>query len=283
LIQCDHREAYIRLSEYIIEMQQSYNCIDSVENLRKAKQEEVGRRRQVEAELEKTAMAMTEYTSTITALRQSQEQTSMTEKRGAEERLRLQEELEKSLRQNQTSSERITQLCTELKTLNQQLLQERVQLKEANLRNEGLYKTNEEKSKTLNENAAELERVKEVIETQTKERLRLEEELRAARHDKEELLRSKKRSDDELSSQITALELQLQASERSNVDYRNLVSELSSERAKLEQEAETIQKQVTEVHGSLPLSRGLVSPFQIRVLTWNIPLATPVAEPLDSL
>uniref|UniRef100_A0A8C9Y900 Desmoplakin n=1 Tax=Sander lucioperca TaxID=283035 RepID=A0A8C9Y900_SANLU len=217
-----------------------------VENLRKANQEEVSRRRQVETELENTTMAMTEYTSTITTLRQSQEHASLSEKRGEEERLRLQEELERSLRQNKTSADRVAQLSVELKALQQQLLQEQARGKEANLRNEGLYRTIEEKSKTLNENSVELQKLKEMTETQTKERLRLEEELRAMRHAKDELLRSKQGSDDELSSQITALELQLQTSQRSNADYRNLVSELSSEREKLKLETEEIQKQATE-------------------------------------
>lgn len=238
-----------------------------VENLRQANQEEVARRRQIESELEKTNMTLAEHSSTIVALRQSQEQASNSEKRGEEERLQLQEELEKSLRQNKTSAEHITQLSSDLKALQQQLLEEQLKVKEANLRNEGLYKSIEEKSKILNVNSVELQRLKELTEAQTKERLRLDEELRTTRHEKDELLRAKQGSDDELSSQITALELQLQASERSNLDYRNLVSELSSEREKLKVETEKIQTQATEVHGSLVLSPGLFSSFQIRVFT----------------
>ncbi|KAI3368456.1 hypothetical protein L3Q82_025467, partial [Scortum barcoo] len=217
-----------------------------VENLRKANQEEVARRRQAETELEKTSIAVKEYSSTITMLRQSQEDASMSEKRGEEERLRLQEELERSLRQNNNTTERMTQLNAELKALQQQLLQEQAKVKEANLRNEGLYRTIEEKSKALNESTVEIRRLKEMTEAQTKERLTLEAELQAARHDKQELLRSKQGCYDELSTQITALELQLQASERSNVDYGNLVSDLSTEREKLKLETEKIQKQATE-------------------------------------
>lgn len=233
-----------------------------VENLRKDNQDEVARRRQVETELERTTMTMTEYTSTINALRQNHEQASSSEKRGEEERLRLQEELEKCLIQNKNFAEHITQLNAELKALQQQILQEQARVKEANLRNEGLYKTLEEKSKALNENSADLKRLKDVTETQTKERLRLEEELRAARLEKDEVLRSKKGSDDELSSQITALELQLQTSERSNIDYRNLVTELSSETEKLKLETDKIQKQAIEVHGRLAVSPGLPLSFQ---------------------
>uniref|UniRef100_A0A3B4HAE4 Desmoplakin-like n=1 Tax=Pundamilia nyererei TaxID=303518 RepID=A0A3B4HAE4_9CICH len=222
-----------------------------VENLRQANQEEVARRRQIESELEKTNMTLAEHSSTIVALRQSQEQASNSEKRGEEERLQLQEELEKSLRQNKTSAEHITQLSSDLKALQQQLLEEQLKVKEANLRNEGLYKSIEEKSKILNANSVELQRLKELTEAQTKERLRLDEELRTTRHEKDELLRAKQGSDDELSSQITALELQLQASERSNLDYRNLVSELSSEREKLKVETEKIQTQIRATMQSL--------------------------------
>ncbi|XP_039456756.1 desmoplakin-like isoform X1 [Oreochromis aureus] len=222
-----------------------------VENLRQANQEEVARRRQIESELEKTNMTLAEHSSTIVALRQRQEQVSNSEKRGEEERLQLQEELEKSLRQKKTSAEHITQLSSDLKALQQQLLEEQLKVKEANLRNESLYKSIEEKSKILNMNSVELQRLKELTEAQTKERLRLDEELRTTRHEKDELLRAKQGSDDELSSQIAALELQLQASERSNLDYRNLVSELSSEREKLKVETEKIQTQATEIRATM--------------------------------
>uniref|UniRef100_UPI003AACE9FC uncharacterized protein n=1 Tax=Centroberyx gerrardi TaxID=166262 RepID=UPI003AACE9FC len=236
-----------RLQGRIKDLQVVRDGLESqVENLRKTNQEEVTRRRRVETELEQTTMTMREYTSTITTLRHSQEQANASEKRGEEEQHKLQEELERSLRQNKASTERMTQLSAELKALQQQLHQEQARVKEANLRNESLYKTIEEKSRALNENSAELQRLKELTETLTKERLRLEEELRAIRHDKEELLRSKQGSDVELSSQITALELQLQSSTRSSLDYQNLVSELSSEREKLKMEIEKIQKQAIE-------------------------------------
>ncbi|XP_054899827.1 desmoplakin-A-like [Poeciliopsis prolifica] len=222
-----------------------------VENLRKTHQEELGKRRQVEAELEKMTLTMTEYTNTITVLRQSQEQASISETRGEKECIQLKEKLEKTLSLNQSFLDQNTQLCAEVKTIKQQLLEEQSRAKEASLQNESLYKTIEEKCKALSENSAELKRLKELIETQTKEELRMKEELRAVRQDKEELLKSKKGIDDELSSQITALELQLQASECSNAEHRNLVSELSSEREKLKLEAEKIQKQVAETQTSL--------------------------------
>lgn len=245
-----------------------------VENLRMANQEEVTRKRQVETELEKTTFAITEYTGTIATLRKTQDQANMSEKRGEEERLRLQDELECSLRQNKTH---VTQLSAELKALQEQLLQEQARVKEANLRNGDLHKTIEERSKALNQSIVEIQRLKQLTETQTKERLKLEEEVRAARHNKEEHLRAKQGCD-ELSSQVTALELQLQASERSNIDYRNLVSELSLETQKLKLETEKIQNQAMEVHGSLALSPGLLSSFQIRFLFWINQVASTVCR-----
>uniref|UniRef100_A0A3Q2P2X6 Desmoplakin n=1 Tax=Fundulus heteroclitus TaxID=8078 RepID=A0A3Q2P2X6_FUNHE len=245
---CRMEQNMSRLQGRIKDLQAVRDSLEGqVENLRKAHQEEVSRRTLVEGELEKTTVTMTEYTSTITTLLQSQEQASTSQKRSEEEHLQLKEELEKTIRENQICSDRNTQLSAELKNLKEQLLQEKSQAKEANLRNEVLYKTIGEKTKALNESSAELQRLKEVIETQTRERLRMEEELRAVRQEKEEVLKSKKGIDDELSSQITALELQLQASERSNAEHRNLVSELSSEREKLKLEAEKIEKQVTEI------------------------------------
>lgn len=228
---------------------------NQVENLRKANQEEGSKRRQLETEQEKTKLTINEYANTIVILRQNQDQASMSEKKGEEERLRLKEELERSLRQNKTSEESMTQLRTELKALQQQLLHEQARVKEATLKNEGLQRTIAERSSEVKESTCEIQSLKQLTETQTKERLRLEEELMAAQHDAELLM---SRQGDELSSQISTLQLQLQASERSNVDYRSLISELSSEREKLKLETEKIQKQTTEVHGSMALCPGML-------------------------
>lgn len=253
-----------RLQGRMKDLQAIRNGLESqVEILSEAKQDEVARRRQVETELEKTKLVVKEYTSTIAKLRQTQ--ASMADKRGEEEHLRLQEEREKSLRQNKISAECMS---AELKTLKQQLLQEQARVNEVNLSNESLLRTIEERSKALSESNVEIQRLEQLSETQTKERLGLEEELRAAQHENEELLRSK-RGCDQLSAHITALELQLQGCKCSNVDYSYLVSELSSETEKHKRETEKIQNQVTEVHGNLVLSQGLLSFFlQIRIPIW---------------
>uniref|UniRef100_A0A3Q2XP48 Desmoplakin n=1 Tax=Hippocampus comes TaxID=109280 RepID=A0A3Q2XP48_HIPCM len=215
-------------------------------HLREANQEEVSKRRQIETELEKTTTTMREYYCAMTALRQKREQVEASERKGEERCLMMQEELERSMEKNKTSVEQISQLSTELKALQQQLLQEQAKIQEVTQRNEGLCRTLEAKTEALNMNSSEVQSLQEKTETLAKERLRLEEELRTTRHDNAELLRFKEEHDDEVSSQITALELQLQASERRNVDYRNLVSELSLERANLKLETEKIQIQAAE-------------------------------------
>ncbi|XP_049577919.1 desmoplakin-A isoform X2 [Syngnathus scovelli] len=232
-------------------------------NLRNANQEEVMKRRQIEIDLEKTTMTMRHYYGTITTLRQNQEKVKASETRGEEQCLVIQEELQRSLDQNRSFMEQLSQLSTELKALQHLLLQEQAKVEEVNQRNEGLHRTIEKQSKALNENYSKLQTLKGKTEILMKERLSLEEELRITRHDKAELLRSKDDHGDEISSQITALELQLQASERSNVDYRNLVSELSVERDNLKVSVSKMQTQATEVPASLKPPPRLLPSFQM--------------------
>lgn len=222
-----------------------------VEDLRKDNQEEGCRRRQIEGKLEKTKSAINDYANTIAKLQQNQDRAGVSEKRAEGEHLKLKEELERSLEQTRTSEAHVTRLSAEIR----ELQQEQARLKEAHLRNEDLQRTVEEKSKAVMETNCEVQRLQQLSASQSKEKLRLEEDLRAARRNAESFA---SRQSDEFSSRITSLELQLQASERSNTDYRSLVSELSSE-------SEKLHTQVTEVHGSLPpglLLLLLLAPIQ---------------------
>ncbi|KAJ0032595.1 hypothetical protein NQD34_002676 [Periophthalmus magnuspinnatus] len=233
-----------RLQGRIKDLQGVRDSLESqVEDLRKSSQEEMAKRKQIEAEMEKTSVTLMEYTCTYTDL---QHQTDSTEQRNEKELLKLQAELENSLKQNQTTTDRLTELSAELETVKQQLVEEQKRVKEANLKNEDLCKTIELKSAALNENNKEIQQLKELTEIQTKEKTKIEEELRAAQHENDDLKKAKEGNHDELSSQIAALELQLQASEGSNLDYCNLVSELTSEREKLKLETEKIQKEAIE-------------------------------------
>ena len=250
-------QSLTRLQARVRELQTTRDGLElELEALKKTNLDDVTRRKRVELELEKTTMTMREYTGTINTLRQSQEGATAAGRRGEEEQRRLKEELERSVREHKASTERLSQLSGQLKALQQQLVQEQGRVRDSNHRYESLHKTLEEKTRALNESSAALEKLRGVTETLTKERLRLEEELRAARHEKEELVRARRGADDDLASQITALELQLQSSARSSREYQSLVSELSSEREKLRLEIELIQKQSIEVLGALRVHLG---------------------------
>lgn len=217
-----------------------------VENLRKNNQEECCRRRQIETELEKNKLA-TDSNANTAKLLQNQDQANVSEKRAEIDHLRLKEALERNIEQNKTSEEHVAQLIAEIKDLQQQLVQEEATIKQANLRNEDLQRAIKEKSKVTMENNYEIQRLKHLVESQTKERLRLQEELKTSRKNLEIFT---SRPGDRFSSPITSVKLQLQASECRNINCHNLVSELSSEKEKLRLETEKIQTQITEVHGS---------------------------------
>ncbi|CDQ61497.1 unnamed protein product [Oncorhynchus mykiss] len=241
-------QSVARLQGCIKELQATLERKDGeVEALRRTSQEEVIKRRHVETELQKTNHTMREYTSTITILRRSQEEAKTVGRRREEEHRKLQEELERRLKEFKASTESLASLSSKLKSLQQHLLQEQAKVREANLRNETLYKTIEEKSRVLNESSVEHERLQTLTQTLTKERLRLEEELRGVKHEREELLRTRQGADDELVAQITVLELQLKSSSGSSLDTQSLVAELSSEREKLRMEIGQLQSQVFEV------------------------------------
>ncbi|XP_061111873.1 desmoplakin-A-like [Conger conger] len=108
----------------------------------------------------------------------------------------LQESLDKALRDYRAATEKLDRLTAELKALQQQLTQEQAQVREVNIRYEMLYKTIEEKSKMLNDHSSEIQRLQGMTESLTKERLRVEEELRALRQEFQmcykELLQEKK-------------------------------------------------------------------------------------------
>uniref|UniRef100_A0A8C4ZPH9 Desmoplakin b n=1 Tax=Gadus morhua TaxID=8049 RepID=A0A8C4ZPH9_GADMO len=248
----------IRLQGRIKDLQSVRDVLESqVEVLRKSNQEEVNKRKMIETELEQTTITIREYSSNLNLLLKSQEKATTAEKRVEEELLRLKGELDQSLRQNKTSSEHLSQLSFELLALQQNLLQEQAFVKEANLCKENLYKSIEEKSEALNQNSVELQKWKENTETLTKERVRLEEVLLVVSHERDELLRSKLGNDEELVTQVSALEHQWQSSNRRSLDYKHLVTELSTEREKFKLEIEKTQKH----HFTLINAAISISPF----------------------
>lgn len=237
-----------RLQARIQELQDELKQLDVRLNQQvKVAQEEAAKRRKTEGQLEKTNQAMREYISTITTLQKSQEEANTETKKSEEERRKLQEALDRSLKEHSTSSQHLATVEAEMKALRFQLVQEQGRVCEANQRFQALHRNMEEKTKALNETISDAERTKKLTEALTKERLALEEELRAVQLKHDKLAQGRQHEDDEMSAQVTALQQQLQNSQRTRVEHDKVIQQLSQEREKLQSEIQNIQKQASEV------------------------------------
>uniref|UniRef100_A0A672NHA9 Desmoplakin n=1 Tax=Sinocyclocheilus grahami TaxID=75366 RepID=A0A672NHA9_SINGR len=245
-----------RLQARIQELQEELKRLESeLEKQRQVVEEEASKRRRAEAQLEKSSQAMREYTTTITTLRKSQEETNFEAKHVDEECKQLKEALDRSLKEHKVSSQSLAALKAEMNTLKLQLTQEQRRVQDSNQHYEALHRRMEEKTCALNISTAETERLQRLNETLTKDRLRLEEELRSVRLEHEELLKNKKRGDRELIEQIAALQKQLESSQRASTEHDRLMRQLSREREKLQVEIENVQKQARETSSVIQTSQ----------------------------
>ncbi|XP_072535471.1 desmoplakin-B isoform X2 [Salminus brasiliensis] len=252
-----------RLQAKIQELQKELKQLEGeLEQQGRVAQEESAKRRRIEAQLEKTSQAMREYTSTFTTLRKNQEEASNEAKQADEECRRLKEALDRNLKEHGVSSQRLATLEAEMKALRLQLVQEQGRVREANQRYEALHRSMEEKTRALNEVTADTERLKKHTENLTKERLHLEEELRALRLKHEELQQGRRHEDEEMSSQIKALQQQLQNSLSARAEHDSLVQQLSQEREKLRLEIQNIQKQASETSSLIEASQSQCTNLQ---------------------
>ncbi|KAL6104618.1 dsp [Pungitius sinensis] len=240
-------EGSVRLQSRIRELQCSLDGTEAeLEKQKKATQEEFTRRKRMEAELERMTHTCREHTTTITTLKSTQLETSNYGKKYEQDLGLLREALDKSMREHKVTKQELADVSAELKTLKQKLQQEQIRICELNQRNESLYKTIEEKSRQLNEYTAEINKLKTLTQNLTKERLRLEEELRTIRQERDELKLSKDRIDGESDSQISALHVQLQTSSKRTTELQILINDLTREREKLKVEIDKFQKQSIE-------------------------------------
>ncbi|KAG7331686.1 hypothetical protein KOW79_005655 [Hemibagrus wyckioides] len=245
------------------ELQEELKQMDGQLNQQiKVAQEEAAKRRKAEAQLEKTNQAMREYISTITTLQKSQEEARMEARRSEEEHKKLQDALDRNLKEHGTSAQRLATLDAEVKALRLQLVQEQGRVSEANQRIQALHRNMEEKTKALNESLAEIDRIRKLTEALTKERLSLEEELRAVRLEHDKLLQGKRDEDDEMSTQITALQKQLQNSQHARIEHDKLIQQLSQEREKLRLEIQNIQNQASETSSLIRSSQSQCTELQ---------------------
>ncbi|XP_027877446.1 desmoplakin-A isoform X1 [Xiphophorus couchianus] len=252
-----------RLQSRIRELQCSLDGVEAeLDKQKKATQEEFTRRKRMEAELERMTSTCREHTTTINSLKSVQIEVTNTGRKYEQDIKALQEKLDRSLRDCKVTKEELTAVTNELKILKQKLQQEQVRVHELNQRNESLYKTIEEKSRQLNEYTTEIEKLKTLTQNLTKERLRLEEELRAVRQERDELKISRGAIDTESATQISALNVQLQTSSKRTSELQFFISDLTKEREKLKMEIEKFQKQSIETsklaHDSQSKYTGLV-------------------------
>ncbi|KAF3699393.1 Desmoplakin [Channa argus] len=236
-----------RMQSRIRELQCSLDGMEAeLEKQKKATQEEFTRRKRMDAELERMTQTCREHTTTINTLKSVQIEASNSGRKYEQDLRAIREELEKSLREHKVTKEELAAVTAELKILKQKLQQEQSRIHELTLRNESLYKTIEEKSRQLNEYIAEIEKLKTLTQNLTKERLRLEEELRAVRQERDELKLSKDTIDGESATQISALHVQLQSSTKRTVELQTLINDLTKEREKIKLELDKFQKQSIE-------------------------------------
>ncbi|XP_033506001.2 desmoplakin-A isoform X2 [Epinephelus lanceolatus] len=240
-------QSSIRLQSRIRELQCSLDGVEAeLEKQKKATQEELTRRKRVEADLERMTNTCREHTTTISTLKSVQIETTSIGRKYEQDLSALREALDKSIREHQVTKQELAAVTAELRTLKQKLQQEQARIYELNQRNESLYKTIEEKSRQLNEYTTEIERLKTLTQTLTKERLRLEEELRTVRQERDELKMSRDAIDGESATQISALHVQLQTSTKRTAELQALINDLTKEREKLKSEIDKIQKQSIE-------------------------------------
>uniref|UniRef100_A0A8C5GMC7 Desmoplakin a n=1 Tax=Gouania willdenowi TaxID=441366 RepID=A0A8C5GMC7_GOUWI len=217
-----------------------------LEKEKKAAQEEFTRRKRLEAELERINLTCKEHITTISTLKSIQIEASSSGRKFEQDLRALQDALDKSLRDHKATKEELVAALAELKALKQRLQQKEVQIHELNQRNESLYKTIEEKSRQLNEYTSEIAKLQSLTQNLTKERLKLEEELRVVRQERDDLKLHKDASDGESASQISALHVQLQSSTKRTLELQALINDLTKEREKLKLEIDKFQKQSLE-------------------------------------
>ncbi|KAJ8272779.1 hypothetical protein GJAV_G00093340 [Gymnothorax javanicus] len=246
-----------RLEIRIEQLQQQIRELEGeVQRQREAVQREVGQRKKVEVELEKTTLTCKEQITTVTMLKKEKDESSNANKKDKQELQSLRESLDKALRDYKAAKEQVDKLTIELKVLEQKLAKEQARVNEANFRNEKVYKTLEEKTKAMNDHSTEIQRLKGMVESLTQERLRLEEELRALKQERDELKRGKEDMDSKTTTYISSLEVQLQTRNKKAEELEDIITDLCEERDKLKVEIEKIRKEAAETSGLMQESQA---------------------------
>uniref|UniRef100_UPI00398E3C5B desmoplakin-A isoform X1 n=1 Tax=Pristiophorus japonicus TaxID=55135 RepID=UPI00398E3C5B len=235
-----------RLQNSIREASVVKNKIDEeLMQLRRDVLEESSKRRRAEKEVERIEQNCREHTISITKLTQQIENISIMKKKVEDDLCQNQKAFDQQLKEKTISAEELSRLYADVETLRRQLSQEQENTRQAYQRNEHFQKTIEDKSKALNESINEIDRLRSVVENLTKERLKLEEELRNLKTSFD-LQRIQNEAEGDKSKAISELRLQLELTNKRTTDLQGLINELKNEREKLRLEVETFQKQAIE-------------------------------------
>ncbi|XP_074544448.1 desmoplakin-A isoform X1 [Halichoeres trimaculatus] len=253
-----------RMQNRIRDLQGSLDSLEAeLEKQKKSAQDELTRRKRIEAELERMTHTCREYTTTISSLKSIQIEATNTGRKYEQDLSALQAALDKSLRDHKITKDELAAATAELRALRQKLQQEEARIRELNQRNESLYKTIEEKSRQLNDYTTEIEKLKTLTQNLTKERLRLEEEVRAVRQERDEMKFHKDAVDGQSAAQISALQVQLQSSTMRTTELQTLINDLTREREKLKKEFDKIQKQSIETSMMVHTSQSQYTELQL--------------------
>ncbi|XP_028823637.1 desmoplakin-like [Denticeps clupeoides] len=214
-----------------------------VQQQRSSALEDQSRCRQLEVQLGQSGQTVEEYTARLSSLSRSQEQAAADVRRAQEEAQALKEEIEHRSKQWNVSSALLASLEEEVRGLKIRLVQEETRVRHGGQQQVEVQRHLEEKIRALNESLAEIQRLQTLTQELTKERLRLEEEVRRSRIQQEEL----KEEAHNARGEVSALTLQLQNSQQVSQDLERLLVDISQEREKLKKEVLEVQRHAGEM------------------------------------
>lgn len=231
-----------------------YKIDEELIKLRKNVHEESSKRRSAEEETKRFEQKCREHITSITRLTNQIEEMSVLKQKAVNDLSQQRNAFDQQRKEKDISTEELNRLYADVDMLRRQLSHEQENLKQAHQRNEYLQKTIEEKSKVLNENTSEIDRLRSIVENLTKERLKLEEQLRKLKIDFDDFRKFQNEAEGDKSQTISTLRLQLEQTNRRTTDLQGLINELKNEREKLKLEVESFQKQALEATDMIKLT-----------------------------
>lgn len=234
-----------------------YKVEEEITVQKKVATEEAILRKKLEEELQRVRNACKEHTDKVTHLTNQIEEFTLikrkhdTELKGEKENLTLQ------LKEKHELTATLNKMTIEVEDLRRQLAQEKENVRQSVSRNESLQKAVEEKSRGLNDCKTEIDQQKILTQNLTKERLKVEEELRNLRFEYDNIKKTRRDAEVEANATVSELKLQLQTSSKRTLELQGLINELQKEREKLRQEIDKFQNQAVEATNMIHESQSI--------------------------